>query len=212
MGKLAAVYARVSTRDQNVEAQLSELSVYVEKRGFRLFREYVDHGFSGATDKRPALYELLRDARRRKFDVVVVTAFDRFGRSMRFLVDVLEEFHALGIDFISVRQQIDTTTPAGKVTYVVISALAEFEREIISERVRAGMKKARERGERIGRPPHPEELVLQVARLHKSGMSHGKIAERLGISRGAAAGIWRRWLSRKGNENDGPELTKNKGW
>jgi len=215
-----AIYARVSTFDQNIDSQLEELRDFAKNRGFQIVEEYVDHGVSGGKDSRPAVDKLLNDARRGKFNVVVVTAFDRFGRSLKFLVDTLEEFRALGIDFISTRQQIDTSTPAGKMTFAVISGMAEFERALISERVRLGMRKAREHGARLGRPKVPEKIVEEILRLRAEGRSYGQIllavrgkklrwGKNQEPSRGAIAGIVRR-ASQKGQQKPALESAKNK--
>ncbi len=204
----AALYGRVSTSEQNIQSQVEELREFVIRRGFEVYDEYADQGFSGAKDNRPALDRLMRDARQRRFDIVVVTAFDRFGRSLRFLVNVLAEFNSLGIDFVSVRQAIDTTTPTGKMTFAVISAMAEFERALISERVRQGMKRASARGQRIGRPPVDESLVREVMDLRQSGYSYGRIARKTGRSRGSIVGIIRRLLQKGHAKNrlEGPKI------
>jgi len=147
----AAVYARVSTLDQEPENQLAELRRYVEARGWTL-TEYVDRGVSGAKDRRPALDQLLADARRRKFDVLVCWRLDRLGRNLKHLVTLLEELQALGVAFVSLGEGIDCTTPAGRLQLHVLAALAEFERSRIAERVRAGLARVRASGRRLGRP------------------------------------------------------------
>ncbi len=206
----AAIYCRVSTLEQSVDSQLQELREYALRRGYDIHREYTDPGFSGAVDNRPALNDLLADARQCKFDIVLVSAFDRFGRSLQFLVNTLEEFHSLGIDFISYRQQIDTTTPAGKVTFAVISAMAEFERSLISERVKAGMLQAKKKGKRIGRPALEQNVVQEILQLKRQGLTYAQISEKVERTYGSVAGICYR-ASQKGIKTDALEPAKNKG-
>src|SRR6476620_3740248 len=150
-----AIYARVSTLDQHVENQLSELRSYVERRGWTAV-EYVDKGVTGAKDRRPALDELLTAARRRRFDVLVCWQLDRLGRNLRHLILMLDELQALGIAFVTLGEGIDTSTPAGRLQLHILSAIAEFERSRIQERVVAGLARARAQGRRLGRPRlHP---------------------------------------------------------
>src|SRR5262249_36186532 len=148
----AALYARVSTLDQEPENQLQELRRYVEARGWT-GQEFIDHGISGAKDKRPALDALVRDAKRRRFDVLVCWRLDRLGRNLRHLVTLLEELQGVGVAFVSLGEGIDCTTPAGKLQLHILAALAEFERERIRERVLAGLARAKAQGVRLGRPP-----------------------------------------------------------
>src|SRR5713101_2447004 len=147
----AAIYARVSTVDQEPENQLQELRRYVEARGWPAV-EHVDHGVSGAAERRPALDRLVADARRRRFDVLVCWRLDRLGRTLKHLVTLLEELQALGVAFVSLGEGIDCTTPAGRLQLHVLAALAEFERSRIAERVRAGLARVRASGRRLGRP------------------------------------------------------------
>src|ERR1700688_1753548 len=147
----AALYARVSTLDQEPENQLQELRRYVEARGWTA-QEYVDHGISGAKDRRPALDELLRDAKRRRFDVVVCWRLDRLGRNLKHLITLLDDLQALGVAFVSLAEGIDATTPAGKLQMHILGAIAEFERGRVVERVRAGLQRARAQGVKLGRP------------------------------------------------------------
>jgi DNA invertase Pin-like site-specific DNA recombinase len=137
-----AIYARVSTQDQDPQMQLRELRAYAKLRSFTVAYEFIDH-VSGATSERPELSKLWQAARARKIDTVLVWKFDRFARSTKQLIDALEEFRHLGVDFISITEQIDTSSPMGKAMFTVISAIAEFERSLISERVRSGIAKAR---------------------------------------------------------------------
>lgn len=137
--KRCLIYARVSTRTQTVDNQLPPLRKFAKDRQWEVVKELIDHGYSGTTDKRPQLAEVMNLARRRAFDVLLVYALDRFGRSVKHLVNALDEFHELGIDFCAFNQNIDTTTPAGKLFFTMISGFAEFEAAIIKERVRAGL-------------------------------------------------------------------------
>jgi DNA invertase Pin-like site-specific DNA recombinase len=139
--------------------QTRELKEYIERRGWRLAGEYVDIGISGTKEKRPELDRLMSDAHKRRFDVVCVWRFDRFARSVSHLLRALETFKALGIDFISFSEQMDTSTPAGKMVFTVLGAVAELERSLIVERVRAGMRNARVKGKRIGRPPRTQLTI-----------------------------------------------------
>ena len=150
-----ALYARVSTADkgQDPRVQTLELHEYCQRRGWSVAGEYVDVGFSGAKEKRPELDRLMADAHRRRFDAVLCWKFDRFARSVSHLIRALETFRSLGIDFISFSEQLDTSTPTGKMVFTVLGAVAELERSLIVERVRAGMRNARAKGTRIGRPP-----------------------------------------------------------
>lgn len=147
-----AIYARVSTTDQSTETQLLDLRRYVADRAWDIFEEYCDNGISGTKDSRPALNQLMDDARKRRFDVVLVWRFDRFARSTKHLILAMEEFKNLGIDFVSYQENIDTSSPLGGAIFTIISAVAQLERDIIAERVRAGLRRARERGKRLGRP------------------------------------------------------------
>src|ERR1700751_4411547 len=150
----AAVYARVSTsgNGQSPEMQLRDFGEYCQRRAWALAGEYADVGISGAKDRRPELDRLMADAHRRKFDVVVVWKFDRFARSVSHLLRALETFNALGIAFVSLSEQMDTTTPAGKMVFTVLGAVAELERSLIVERVKAGIRNAKAKGKRLGRP------------------------------------------------------------
>jgi DNA invertase Pin-like site-specific DNA recombinase len=178
-----ALYARVSTRDQDCEMQLADLRRMAQARGARIVEEYADRGVSGTRDSRPQLDKLMRDARRRRFDAVWVWRFDRFARSLRHLVAALDEFKALQIDFASHQEAVDTSTPAGRMLFQVIGAMAEFEREIIRERVVAGIERAKRRGHRLGRPRVAVDVVGALA-LRASGMSFREIASRMGVSVG----------------------------
>ena len=166
--KRIAVYARVSTSDQSTESQLLDLRRYVRERGWDIFKEYVDEGISGTKDSRPALNELMDDARKRRFDVVLVWRFDRFARSTKHLILALEEFKNLGVDFVSFQENIDTSSPLGSAIFTIISAVAQLERDIIAERVKAGLRRARENGKKLGRP-RGRRGCHQDCRLEGSG-------------------------------------------
>src|SRR5260370_28803886 len=148
-----AIYARVSTTNgQDPEMQGRELRDYCQRRGWEVSQEYVDTGISGAKEKRPELDRLLTDAHKRHFDAVVVWRFDRFARSVSHLLRALETFRSLGVEFVSLSEQVDTSTPTGKMIFTVLGAVAELERSLIAERVRAGLRNARAKGKRLGRP------------------------------------------------------------
>lgn len=172
----AAIYTRVSTADQNVGMQLDELRAYCERRGLDVAEEYVDSAVSGAKESRPALNRLLADARRRKFDAVLVYRYDRFARSLRQLVNALGEFDALGIDFISLHEGVDTSTPGGRLVFGIFASIAEFERSLITERVRSGQAAAKRRGVRFGRP-RADVDTEKLAELRSQGMSYANIAK-----------------------------------
>lgn len=146
------IYARVSTKDQSCGLQLRDLRAYCAARQLAVVREYVDSGQSGTKDSRPALNELMADARKRKLDAILVWRFDRFARSTKHLLLSLEEFRALGLQFISYQENIETGTPLGQAVFVIVAAVAQLERDLIVERVRAGIDNARARGKRLGRP------------------------------------------------------------
>jgi DNA invertase Pin-like site-specific DNA recombinase len=178
----AAIYARVSTNNgQNPEMQLSELREYVGKRKWTIFREYVDVGVSGAKEKRIELDKLLTDAHRRKFDAVIVWKFDRFARSVSHLLRALETFRAQGIEFVSLSEQVDTSTPTGKMVFTVLAAVAELERSLIVERVKAGVKNARAKGKRLGRP-RKINSADQINQLRANGASWRAVGIALGVS------------------------------
>ncbi len=178
-----AIYARVSTKNngQDPETQLMALRDYAKARKLEIFSEYADIGISGSKEKRPALDRLMDDAKKRRFDAVLVARFDRFARSTRHLVLALEEFNALGVDFISLSESIDTSTPMGKMVFVVISAVAELERSLIRERVVMGLQRAKAQGRRIGRPAAQlDSEAMQT--LRDDGLSYRAIARQLGVS------------------------------
>jgi DNA invertase Pin-like site-specific DNA recombinase len=180
-----AIYARVSTvsHGQDTGMQLQDLQEFCKLREFQLVDSYIDEGVSGSKDSRPELNRLMADARKRRFDAVLVWKLDRFGRSLKHLVNALAEFQALGIAFISYKESLDMTTPAGRLMFGVIASMAEFERDLICERTKAGVAFARSKGKRIGRP----RLSLQsaeVRRLKASGLSQRAVGRALGVSEG----------------------------
>ena len=180
----AALYARVSTTNgQDPTMQTRELKEYCERRGWKLAGEYIDTGISGAREKRPELDRLMADAHRRRFDAVVVWKFDRFARSVSHLLRALETFKALGIEFVSLSEQMDTSTPTGKMVFTVLGAVAELERSLIAERVRAGLRNARAKGKKLGRPRRRVDAA-KVERLRASGHSLNAISKLLKVSRG----------------------------
>jgi DNA invertase Pin-like site-specific DNA recombinase len=178
----AAIYARVSTSNngQDPRVQTRELQEYCQRRGWTVAGEYVDVGISGTKEKRPELDRLLADAHRRRFDAVVVWRFDRFARSVSHLLRALENFQALGIEFVSLSEQLDTSTPTGKMVFTVLGAVAELERSLIVERVKAGLRNARAKGKRLGRPTRVVNSA-EVARLRAAGASWRTIAKSLGV-------------------------------
>src|SRR2546428_695022 len=178
--KRVAVYARVSTGDQSCEPQLRDLREYVAARGWDA-EEYVDVGVSGARQRRPGLDRLLASVKGRRVDVVVVAAFDRFGRSVAHLVETLDLFRHLGVEFISLREQIDTGSPLGQAVFTIIAAIAQLERSLIAERVRAGLRRARAEGKRLGRPPLHVDLA-RLASVMRRKLPVREAARELGIS------------------------------
>ena len=174
----AAIYARVSTLDQEPENQLVQLRRYVEAREWTSV-EYVDRGVSGAKDQRPALDRLVKDAKRRRFDVLVCWRLDRLGRSLRHLILLLDDLQVLGVAFVSLQEGIDATTPAGRLQLHVLAAIAEFERARTAERVKAGLIRARAQGKRLGRPAGriPTQRLARVSHL-----SNPDAARSLGVS------------------------------
>lgn len=182
MGKRVAVYVRVSTKDQSVDMQMNDLERYSRERGLGVFKVYQDNGVSGTKETRPALNDLMNDARKRRFDTVLVWRFDRFARSTKHLVNALYEFRNLGIDFISYPENIDTSSPLGEAIFTIISAMSRLERDIIAERVKGGLRKARAKGKRLGRPNGSID-INRVIKRKEQGMSIREMAKELGLSR-----------------------------
>ncbi len=186
---MIAIYARVSTQDQSTESQLLDLRQYATSRGWSVFKEYTDNGVSGSTDNRPALRELMADAKKRRFGAVLVWRFDRMARSTKHLILALEEFRNLGIDFVSFQENIDTSSPLGSAIFTIISAVAQLERDIIRERVKMGLRRARENGKRLGRPQGTSLDIEAASRLRREGMGLRQIAEKLGSSKTTVARV-----------------------
>ena len=180
--KRVAVYVRVSTKEQSVDMQLNDLERYTKERRLEVFKAYKDNGVSGTKETRPALSELMNDAKKRKFDIVLVWRFDRFARSTKHLVTALYEFKNLGIDFISYQENIDTSSPLGEAIFTIISAMSKLERDIIAERVKGGLRKARANGKRLGRP-ESEVDKDKVIEYKEQGKSIREIAKEMGIHR-----------------------------
>ena len=177
-----ALYARVSTDAQDPEVQLSAVRSHAANRGWEIVEEFIDKGFSGAKKKRPALDRLMRAAWDRKFQAVLVWRFDRFARSVKHLMSALEKFRSFRIEFISLQEQFDTSTPIGHAMFTIIGAMAQLERDIIRQRVKAGLDRARARGVRLGRPT-ASARPDQVLTLKGQGLSLQEMAKRLGCSR-----------------------------
>ncbi len=182
-----AIYARVSTLNQGQDPglQTRELREFAERRGWAVIGEYVDRGVSGSKESRPALNELLDAVHKRKCDVVLVWKMDRWARSLRNLVNSLAELEALGVAFVSLRDNVDLTTPSGRLMVQIIGAMAEFERSLIQERVKAGLRQARAKGKCIGRPRVAVD-GRQVSALRQAGKSWNEICQQTGLSKGTA--------------------------
>jgi DNA invertase Pin-like site-specific DNA recombinase len=185
MTKRVALYARVSTSNghQDPEMQLRELREFIERRGWQITEVYTDAGISGSKASRPALNRLMVDAGRRRFDVVIVWRFDRFARSVSHLLRALEQFQALGIDFVSLSENVDTSTPTGKMVFTILGAVAELERSLIVERVKAGLRNARAKGKKLGRPRVTVD-ESRVKALRDSGASWRAIARQMDLTLG----------------------------
>jgi DNA invertase Pin-like site-specific DNA recombinase len=181
MIKRAALYCRVSTGDQHLETQLYDLREMAKQRGYEILNEYTDI-ISGAKSKRPGLDQLMGDARRRRFDILIVAAFDRIARNSRHFLEVLDELNQLNIEFISMRENIDSGGPLGRAIVVIVGAIAELEKSLIVERVKAGMRRAKLEGRRIGRAPLNIDRA-QVVADRRSGMSLTEVAKKYRVSR-----------------------------
>jgi DNA invertase Pin-like site-specific DNA recombinase len=180
----AALYARVSTLNgQHPEMQLAELREYASRRGWKIMGEYVDEGVSGSKESRPELNRLMADAHRRQFDIVLVWKIDRFGRSPKHLVNALADLDSYGVTFASLKDNLDLSTPSGRLRFQIIGAMAEFDRALIQERVRAGLQNARRNGKQLGRPRRVVDLT-SIARMKADGHSLRNIADSLGVGYG----------------------------
>ena len=187
--KRVALYCRVSTPEQHIENQLLQLRDLSAKRGYEIVGEYTDRGFSGAKARRPGLDALMRDARRRKFDMVFVAAFDRIARSTRHFLQVLDELESMDVEFASAREAIDTSGPMGRVFLTLIGAISSLERDILRDRVRQGISRRRLMGLSVGRQPlDVDHEAIVASRL--SGMSLTQVAERYRVSRASVV----RWV------------------
>jgi DNA invertase Pin-like site-specific DNA recombinase len=185
--KRVAIYCRVSTGDQHLETQQLDLRELAKQRGFEIVGEYTDV-ISGAKSKRPGLDKLMADARRRRFDVLLVAAFDRIARNVRHFLEVLDELHHLGVEFISLRENIDTSGPLGRAMVVIVGAIAELERSLIVERVRAGMRRAKLEGRRIGRTPLQVDRAA-LLRDRQRGLSLNQLARAYKISKASVCRV-----------------------
>ena len=180
----AAIYARVSTTNgQDPTVQTRELREYCQRRGWEIAGEYVDAGISGSKEHRPQLDALLAACRKRRVDAVVVYRYDRFARSLRQLVNALEEFRSLGIEFISLHEGVDTSTPNGRLVFGIFASIAEFERELIRDRVKSGIAAARSKGKLVGRPRVKADIA-HILDLRAQGLSWLAIGEKLGLGEG----------------------------
>jgi len=180
--KRAAIYARISTLRQDEGMQVADLRELAQRHKWEIVTEYIDRGVSGKKESRAELNKLMADAKRRKFDVVMVWKFDRFARSLKHLITALAEFDHLGIDFVSHQEAVDTSTPAGKALFSMIAVMAEFERELIHERVMAGLENAKRKGVQLGRRETRFD-VNEAILMRKEGKSWREIAKKLGVSR-----------------------------
>src|SRR6201987_4290446 len=194
--KRVALYFRISTGDQHLETQLLDLRELAKQRGLEIVREYSDV-ISGAKSKRPGLDSLMSDARRHRFDVVLVAAFDRIARNVRHFLEVLDELNHLNIQFVSLRENIDTGGPLGRAMLTIIGAIAELERSLIVERVKAGMRRANLEGRRIGRTPLDVNHAALV-RDRLAGMSLTNVAKKYGLSRASVVRFVREARDRHG--------------
>jgi DNA invertase Pin-like site-specific DNA recombinase len=183
--KRVALYARVSTLDkgQDPETQLVQLRQYAQARNFEVITEFIDYA-SGTSEDRTQYKLMMAAVKKRKIDVVLVWRYDRFARSTQALVNALKEFQSLGIDFISYQENIDTTTPTGELIFHVMASLAQFESSLISQRVKAGMARAKAQGKHIARPPIAKEFQAKIIELQQEGVSMNKISKTLGIAYG----------------------------
>ena len=186
------LYARVSTKQhgQDVETQLQALRVWAKQRKAKIVDEYADRGWSGSKERRPELDRLMKDAKAKKFDAVAVWRFDRFARSVRHLIQALDDFRSWDVDFISMSESIDTSTPMGKMIFTILAAIAELERALIRERVQLGVDRAKREGRTLGRPPKRIDKAF-VFDAGKRGESVSAIARQAGISRRTVGRILR---------------------
>lgn len=191
-GKRVALYARVSTKDQNLENQLLLLRAWASRAGHDIVAEFADDGVSGKRDRRPALNRLCATLTRREADLVAVVALDRVGRNLKHLVTLLAEWEALGVGLYSAREAVDTTTPAGRALMQMAGVFAEFEAALVSERTKAGIERARAQGKRLGRPPLPDSIQRRIELMLTQGQSQGHIRRSLMVGSGSITRVKRR--------------------
>lgn len=182
--KTIAIYARVSTDKQKVDMQLNELRQFAARSGWTIYEEYIDQNFTGANTNRPAFQEMMEAARKRRFDMLLVWKLDRLSRSLKDLINTIDELGSSGIDFISYDNNLDTSTPTGKLVFQIVGAVAEFEKDIIRERVVAGLAAARNKGKQLGRPPIPQTVYDKAVKMRSEGLSFRKIGRVLGVDEG----------------------------
>lgn len=186
-GRRTAIYARVSTDDkrQDPETQLLQLREYARVRDLEVVEEFVDFA-TGTSEERGSYRRLLEAVRKRRVDIVLVWRYDRFARSTQALLSALKEFQSRGVDFISYQENVDTTTPQGELVFSILASLAQFESSLISERVKAGMARAKNQGKRCSRPRIAPDTQAEIERLWREGLSINKISQKLGIAYGTA--------------------------
>lgn len=180
--KKASIYCRVSSPDQHVETQLYDLRKLAAQRGFEVVREYCDRGISGSKARRPGLDAMMADARRGEFSVLLVAAFDRIARSTKNFLEIVDELNSVNIEFVSAREAIDTSGPMGRMFLTMVGSIAELERSLIVERIKAGMRRAKIEGRRLGRAPLDVDRAA-IVRDRLSGMSLTQVAKRYRVSR-----------------------------
>lgn len=192
--KMVALYARVSTDKQTVEMQIHELQDFIKRRNWKIYKIFTDEGYSGKNTKRPAFSEMMIHARQRRFDILLVWKLDRLGRSLKDLISTLDELSSFGVDFISYKDNhMDTTTPTGKLVFNVVASVAEFERDLISERIKAGLQNAKRKGKKLGAKIKLNPLLFEKGlEMKKRGLSNRQIAKELNVSEGA----FRYWLKK----------------
>lgn len=202
--KRVALYARVSTLDkgQDPETQLKQLREYAQRRNFEIIGEFIDYA-SGTSQDRTQYKMMMEAAKKRKVDVVLVWRYDRFARSTQALVNAMKEFQSLGIDFISYQENIDTTTPTGELIFHVMASLAQFESSLISQRVKAGMARAKDQGKQISRPKLPPIKLHHILELQKTGLSMNQISIRSGVAYGTVYN----YLAKKSSQAEPPYQT-----
>lgn len=182
MKKKVTIYARVSTKDQSLQQQVTQLKSFAESREFEIVKIYKEKA-SAKNGKRTQFNQLLDDVRKRKTDAVLVWKLDRLARSTSELLNRLEEFRSIGVELLSYTENIDTTTPAGKALFGMVAIFAEFENDIRSERIKAGMQQAKENGKHVGRPSLSDKTIRQIQQLKADGYSDGQVMRQVGVSR-----------------------------